>query len=98
MIVITRLYNHHRLLLTGITKVPHFSGRAWLIQVRDKEYTFDIERAAEAWRQVIPQLVALPISVNHWSLMDPPHVQKVALMVENIIVEHCQEMVEEVCI
>ncbi|QLK88030.1 hypothetical protein E3U36_07940 [Arsenophonus endosymbiont of Aphis craccivora] len=65
------LYNHHRLLLTGITDVPHFSGRAWLIQVRDKEYTFDIERAAVAWRQVIPQLVALPTSGNHWSLMDP---------------------------
>ncbi|WP_032115772.1 alpha/beta fold hydrolase [Candidatus Arsenophonus nilaparvatae] len=93
-----RLYNHHRLLLTGITEVPHFSGRAWLIQVRDKEYTFDIERAAAAWRQVIPQLVALPTSGNHWSLMDPPHVQKVATIVENIMAEHCQEMGEEVCI
>lgn len=93
-----RLYNHHRLLLTGITEVPHFSGRAWLIQVRDKEYTFDIERAAASWRQVIPQLVALPTSGNHWSLMDPPHVQKVAAMVEDIMAEHCQEMAEDVCL
>lgn len=85
------LYNHHRLLLTGY-EVPHFSGPSWLIQVRDKEYTFDLERAATTWHQVLPRLIALPTSGNHWSLMDPPHVQNVAAMVEKIMVEHCQEM------
>ncbi|CAI1519736.1 Linear gramicidin synthase subunit B [Serratia quinivorans] len=89
-----RLYNHHRLLLTGY-QVPHFEGPSWLIQVRDKEYTFDIERAAATWNKVLPQLITLPTSGNHWSLMDPPHVQNVATMVEQVMVTHCESMARE---
>jgi len=73
------LYNHNVLSMQRY-RASHYDGPALFIRTEDTS-----PEQVDVWRKWLPQLRVAPVSGNHWTLMDLPHVQEVARLVQDCL-------------
>ncbi|BEO21294.1 non-ribosomal peptide synthetase (plasmid) [Serratia marcescens] len=73
------LYNHNVLSMQRY-RASHYDGPSLFIRTEDTS-----PEQVDVWRKWLPQLRVAPVSGNHWTLMDLPHVQEVARLVQDCL-------------